>query len=83
MSGSESSNTSDDDDREVPTKSIVAALYDLCKSDELSITTLRETINQPGLMSPIYGESYYDHKYDPDKTLFVFHHMLVKMKMRH
>jgi len=71
MSDSESTNTSDNNEREPPSTIIEALLY-LCISDELSITTLKETINRPGL-SPVYNGRY-DYKRDPDKTLSVFHH---------
>ena len=74
MSDSESTNASGGDgnnEREPPSTIIEALLY-LCISDELSITTLHETVNNPEL-SPIYN-GIYDNKYDPDKTLFVVHH---------
>jgi len=58
-------------------------MHELCSSyDEhstsipsdaiLTITSLQEAINQPGLSANYDGP--YDHKYDLDKTLFVFHH---------
>ena len=72
MSGSESSNTSDDINKREPPSTIIEALLYLCTSDELSIGTLKETINRPGL-SPIYYGNY-DYKRDPDKTLSVLHH---------
>jgi len=72
MSDSEPTNTSDGNNESEPPSTITEALLYLCKSDELSIATLKETINNPGL-SPVYNGRY-DYKHDPDKTLFVFHH---------
>ena len=72
MSDSESSDTSNYNKEREPPSTIVEALFYLCISDELSITTLKETINRPGL-SPVYNGNY-DHLYDLEKTLFVVHH---------
>jgi len=50
MSDDKSSNIGDDDEGgegETQTQYITEALYHLCKSDELSITSLQETINNP------------------------------------
>ena len=73
MSDNESPNTGDDRGGEV-IPSIAEALFDLCTSDELSITALHETINNPGLSN--YKTSFnrsYD-KYYRDKSLFVVHY---------
>ena len=72
MSDGESSITSNNNKEREPPATIIEALLYLCKSDELSITSLRDTINRPGL-SHIYNGPY-DHKHDPDKTLFVVHY---------
>ena len=72
MSDSESYNTSNNNNESDAPSTIIEALLKLCKSDELSIASLRDTINRPGL-SHIYNGPY-DHKHDPDKTLFVVHY---------
>jgi len=73
MSDSESTNTSGDNKEREPPSTLIEALFYLCISDELSITTLKETINRPGL-SPVFNGNNYDHLYDPEKTLFIVHH---------
>jgi len=73
MSDNESTKTSDGD-REGEVPSIAEALFDLCTSDELSITTLHETINNPGLSANYknsFNSSYGMHK---DKASFIFHY---------
>jgi len=75
MSDSGSTNTRDGDREGEVIPSIAEALFDLCTSDELSITALHETINNPGL-SANYKNSFnrsYD-TYNRDKTLSVLHH---------
>jgi len=74
MSDNESTKTSDDREKEVPS-TIIEALFDLCTSDELSITALHKTINNPGL-SANYKNSF-NSSYDADnrdKALFVVHY---------
>ena len=63
MSDNESTKISDD--REGETQYITEALYHLCKSDELSITSLQETINNPLLLT--------DYSYDRQSLCYVFH----------
>jgi len=67
MSDNKSTNIDGDEDGDA--QYIINALFDLCLSDELSITTLRET------MKPLHPDNAQcDYKRDPEKTLFVFHH---------
>jgi len=74
MSDSGSTNTRDGDREGEVIPSIAEALFDLCTSDELSITTLKETVNNPGLSTNYknsFNRSYGMYK---DKALFIVHY---------